>query len=348
MVRDRSGRGEGRDRSSRSSGRRTPRPYVPPTQTQVEYSASQSDKNWDTYIKDQYSIFKPNKGLNRIRILPDTWEHTDTNDKHFGYSVYIHDRVGVDNSTYLCLKMMKGIFCPICEEKDKAYKENDTEYMKELRWKKKVCYFVIDRDNEKEGPQLWPAAAKQIDQELLIKIAKAYRANEPLNVAEPSGKGYDVEFNYTPPAGEKPGQYSSVDIVRHPTPLGNDAWVIFVEDNPIPDCLIYRDSDYIEERAFGKGKVEEDKDLGETEKTEEQEEPNSTKESKSKYSFEEIQDMRRGKLEDLAIAELGFTEKEVEDFETKDLREEICKDLKLESSNEGSIKDKVQRMREKY
>lgn len=247
---DRSERG-GRDRDDtprRGRDSESSRPSFSYRARSVESAKKRAEggsKDFDTYVSDSVQLFTPNDGPNTIRILPPTWE----NPEHFGIDIFVHYGVGPDQQSYLCLHKMKGEACPICEERAEARRNGeDEDYIRELEPSRRSLFYLVDRDKEKEGVQAWSAPFSKIDQ-AIVKVSIDRKTQEVLPIDHPD-EGYDVEF-------DKKGkgistQYTGVAIARRSSPLGNDKWLQFAQDNPLPDILVYYDYDHIK-NAFGGG-----------------------------------------------------------------------------------------------
>lgn len=249
---DRGGRDSGRDRDSRDRGGRDSGrggrrnfTYQARSAEDVKKRAAESSKDFDTYLREDVKTYKPADGTNLIRILPPTWEDP----KHFAIDIWVHYGVGPDDQAYLCLHKMKGEDCPICEELQRARRDREgEEYVKSLEPTRRSLFYLVDRDNEKEGVQAWAAPFSRIDQ-AIVKVSVDRRTNEVLPIDDPDD-GYDVSFDR---GGKGIGtQYSGVAIDRRPSPLGKDEWLNFAIDNPLPTILEYHDYDHIA-KVFGGG-----------------------------------------------------------------------------------------------
>lgn len=185
--------------------------------------------------------FRPEGGDYTIRVLPATWE----NPTHFGYDIFIHYGVGPDEQKYLCPKEMKGEPCPICEERERAIKDGDKDYANDLKPTKRVLYYLVDRDQEREGTLAWPAPWT-VDRDL-NNIIIDKKTGEVLPIDDPDN-GFDVSF-----AKEGKGmktKYIGLQIARRESDLGNNKWLDYAVANPLPDILRVYDYDHIA-KVFG-------------------------------------------------------------------------------------------------
>ncbi len=235
--RGRSERG-GRDSQRASSGFR----YRERSVDDYKKRGDQGGSDFDKYLDDSIKMFKPADGDNCVRILPPTWKEAN----HYGLDIYLHYEVGPDKQTYLCLHKMKGEDCPICEERDKATKEGDSEYADSLKPNKRVLVYMLDRNDEKEGLQVW-SMPWTVDRDL-CKLMVDKKTGELLPIDHPE-EGYDVEFERKGKAQRT--QYIGIAIARRESSLDNDAALEQAEELPLPDALHYFSYDHIQKAFSG-------------------------------------------------------------------------------------------------
>lgn len=239
---DRGSRRRDRD-DDRRSGSSSGFTYRARSPEQTRQRSEKGANDYDRIVSEGIKNWKPNDGLNRIRILPPTWPDAE----HYGYDIYVHYSVGADRGQYLCLHRMLGKPDPIEEERQRARRDGDEQYAKDLDAKRRVGVYLIDRDHEREGVQFW-AMPWTLDRDI-VKVSMDRSTGEVLPIDHPE-EGFDVEF-------EKKGskdrtEYLGVAIARRSTPLGKSSWLDFAVENPIPDQLQYFDYEHIA-KAFGGG-----------------------------------------------------------------------------------------------
>lgn len=197
----------------------------------IKKKATRFSGDSDAMYKEAFQRFSPESGTNKVRLLP-------ANDEYWGIEVYIHWLdVDGNNRPYLCPKKMKGEDCPICDEAKKARADGDEKYEKQLRPSEKLLTWVIDRNNEEDGPKLW-----DIPKMVEIDInggAVDEDTNEPLPLDDPAD-GYDIRF--TKEGKGLNTRYHSVNIARRESPLHDDedtaiAWLDFIEENPLEEVI---------------------------------------------------------------------------------------------------------------
>lgn len=355
----RGGRDEEESRGGRSSRSSGSYQYQERSAADTKKRSSQGANDFDKILKDHIKMWKPNDGDNRIRILPPTWKDA----KHFGLDIYVHYAVGPDRQSYLCLSKMKGEADPIAEEREIARRDDDEKYAKDLEAKRRVLVYLIDRDHPKDGVQAW-SMPWTVDRDI-VKVSVDKSNGEVLPIDHPE-EGYDIEF-------EKKGakdrtEYLGVAIARRSTALGDDAWLDYAMDNPLPDQLNFFDYDHIAKVFGGTGAHKEksrdrddhdDKPAGrgrdESPKRGREEAPARRGEPETP-TWDSVHAMTGDELEDLIDQEkLDIDPKEAKD--DLDLAEWICEEMKIkkvesgrrrvtESPKDENVNDRLRKMRE--
>lgn len=352
----RGGRDRDDDRSSRSSrGGRSGFVYHKRSADDVKKRAEHGGgSDFDVYFNRDIKMYKPKDGDNTIRILPPTWEGAE----HYGLDVFVHYGVGPDRQTYLCLHKMKGEPCPICEERQRAQRSGDEEYAKELEPKRRVVVYLIDRDAEKEGVQAY-AMPQGTDQDI-VKISVDKRTGEVFGIDNPD-EGFDVMFERTG-TGIKT-RYEGIQLARRESSLGNDDWLQFAVDNPIPDQLVYYSYDRIAQEFGGSGEHRESRDRddrSDSKSKQRDDEPRQRGRSRDadepELTWDGVHAMTSRELDDLVEAKrLDIKPNDANDDE--ELADWICEDLGIkketprrtrvqaEEPDKGDVKDRFRRMR---
>jgi hypothetical protein len=257
----------------------------------IKKRAKQRGGSFDPVWDPRYTIYKAKEGDNLLRILPRVDEKADD----FGIEAWVHSSVGPDNQQYLCRESIdpdnlpdgeEPSSCAVCDEIKRANRENEADYAKEMRPYKRVLVWVIDRDKEGEGPQLYPMPWTIERDIATLSVDK--RTKEIFYVDEPED-GYDVEF-HREGTTQTNTKYSAVRIARRSSPLSDDEdeandWLRFVGENPLRNVLVLFEYDHIEKSFAGKEEEEEDDD-----DDEEEERPRSRKTSKKKKRRREEED----------------------------------------------------------
>ncbi len=205
---------------------------------------------YDSWLSPDVQLYKSKEGECTVRIMPATWADTDKWGDNWDIGTYIHYNVGSDKAAYLCLSKMKDEPCPPCEARDQTA---DDDERKALAASFRPLCYVIDRDDEKAGPQAWSMPLKSLFQEINARsVDKKTRA--PILIDHPD-EGFDVIFN-------RKGQglttdYTAVEVSRDPSPLHDDPkiqkrWLDYIEAHPLPDILNYYDEDHIRKTLFGR------------------------------------------------------------------------------------------------
>jgi len=280
----------------------------------------QSAGTRDNYIKDEIALYKPSEGENLLRILPPTWEEP----VHYGLDIYVHYNIGPDSAAYLCLDKMLAKPCPICEERNKAEHEGDKDYAKKLKPTKRVLFYLIDRDKEKEGLKAW-ASPWTVDKEIMIQATDS-RTREFFPVDDPD-EGFDVKITRTG-IGEQT-KYS-VTIARRPSSIElDDATWDTLEEIPCPESLIYYEYDHISQIFEGT--------TTEAASSTESKEPSNKGFEKLEVTYEEVQATSGSDLDKL-VDEAALS-LDPGSFESdQELADAICDELGLKKPSTTSTK----------
>lgn len=235
--------------------------YKARTKEDIKTRANMRGGNFDSIIKPQYKVYKVKEGKNLIRILPPTWDDA----KHYGYDLYVNYGIGGDNQSYLSLSKMKGSKDPLQEAKRAAEADGDKETAKALNPTQRIAMWIVDRQAEEEGPQLW-LAPFTVDKDI-CNISFDEDTKEVVFVDDPEN-GCDVRF-YKEGTGLNTRYDASKMRLLKASPLFDDEGLQeetlqYVADNPVPDCLQFYDYEHISMVFGGQARVEKADDDEET------------------------------------------------------------------------------------
>jgi hypothetical protein len=231
--------------------------YKPRNKDSVKERANMKGGNYDSYIKPKFKQWKPKDGKNIIRILPPTWD--DAN--HYGLDIYINWGIGADNQTYLSLSKHGKGADPIAEARLEAQREGNSDLAKELNPRQRILYWVIDRNDEEEGPLLWAAPFtfdKSLSNLCIDEDTKAV-----IFIDDPN-KGRDVRF-YKEGTGLNTSYDASKMKVLAASSIHEDEgiqaeWLEFITENPLPEVLNFYEYDHIKAVFDGKAQKPADDD----------------------------------------------------------------------------------------
>jgi hypothetical protein len=231
--------------------------YQNRTKDDLKERANMKGGNFDTYIKGSFKQWKPKEGKNRIRILPPSWDDA----RHYGLDIYVNFNIGADNQSYLSLSKHGKGEDPLAEARREAQKDGDKALAKNLNPSQRILYWIIDRNDEDEGPLLW-AAPFTFDKSL-SNLCIDEDTKEVIFIDHPS-KGRDVRF-YREGTGLKTNYDPSKMKVLNPSPICEDEgleneWLDFIEANPLPEVLNFYTADHIRAVFDGQAGREEDDD----------------------------------------------------------------------------------------
>lgn len=208
----------------------------------VKERANMKGGGFDSWIKPAFKTFKPKDGKNIIRVLPPTWEGA----KHYGYDIFVNYGIGVDNQSYLSLSKMKQEADPLQEARKEAERDGDKELTKALSPNQRILMWLIDRNDEDEGPQLW-AAPFTVDK-AFANLSFDEDTKDVVFIDDPE-QGCDIRF-YKEGTGLTTKYDASKMRLMKPSHLHEDQglqdeWLAFIQDNPLPTVLNFYDYDHI-------------------------------------------------------------------------------------------------------
>jgi hypothetical protein len=191
-------------------------------------------------------------GDNCYRYLPATWDDAD----HYGYTIFVHNGIGQDNSTYLCPRKMLGKACPTCEAAKEAKDAGEAVEEKALRVQERILSYVLDRDGDEPDKPLPYSQSWTQDRDGSALCVNS-RTGEILYIDHPDS-GYDVSFKKIG-TGLKT-KYSAWAIDRSPSPIHEnqkiqDEILAHITENPIPSILNFFDYDYLKAALDGSVEV---------------------------------------------------------------------------------------------
>lgn len=221
--------------------------------------AAQSGGLYDSFIDTKFKLFKPKEGFNELRIMPPTWKDA----KHYGFDIWLHRDIGPDHSTYACADKMLGKPCACCDaRREEETQRGDPDDIDALKPQRVVAMWIIDRNNEGDGPQIWTPSWGMDKDFTMLAIDK--RHGSVLRIDHPS-EGYDIEFTRT--GTQLKTKYEGKAIARKPSYLADDEkteekWLQYITDNPLPECVRYFSYEHVEQTYGGKARRK-DPDTGE-------------------------------------------------------------------------------------
>lgn len=299
----------------------------------VARRAKHSSGMYDSTIMDGFTQFKPKEGENQVRILPFTWEDMEKWGTSWEIMIYVHNNIGPDRGSFLCLNHMNDEPCPVCEARREAV---DDEERSALRPSERALCWLIDRNDEKAGPQLWSMPIKTVFK--VINARSTDKKSGALLLIDDPEDGYDVFFTREG-TGIKT-DYTGVEIDRDPTPLHENEktqnkWLDYIQENPLPDVLNFQEPDYIEKvmsgRVSKKAEDEEEEttttrrtarkrpseEADETEEEAEAKPSRRTSRAKAEPEEEEEAEVPSGRTGRRSSREADHEEEEVEEKDTR-------------------------------
>lgn len=242
--------------------------YQKRTAEDVKARANMKGGNFDSYIKPKYKQWKPKDGKNLIRILPATWDLEDTpwqEKKHCGLDIYVNFSIGPDNQAYLSLsRHLKGDD-PLLEAKREAQRDGEKELAKALNPSQRILYWMIDRNDEEEGPLLW-ASPFTFDKSLNNLCVD--EDTKDVIFIDGEEDGNDVRFYKEGTGLTTKYDPSKMKILAksfiHEDEDIQQKWLDFIVANPLSDVLNFYDYEHIKTTFDGQaGRKDEDEEAEE-------------------------------------------------------------------------------------
>lgn len=294
------------------------RAYVPRSEKDVEEHANQSGGMFDSIFKPGVDVWRPKNGDNTIRFLEPTWEPH----RYYGYEIWVHNGVGPDNGTYLCLNKMQRKQCPVCEASLEAKRSGEDDEAASLTSKKRFVCWILDRAERDANPQIY-SMPWTVDRDIAA-LCKNRRTGKVLFIDHPD-EGYDVSFTRKTGADAKMTKYFGFQIDHDPSPLVDDDKKLdeireYITENPVPDQLRFYSYDHIKAALTG-GAKDEDKELDEPEKNEEEEETKLSRKpstAKRQQTEEELPEDEEDDEEDTRSRRRVSPKQEKKDKEVED------------------------------
>lgn len=244
--------------------------------------------------KKKPANFKPQKGKQRISILPYTVSgnnHPDLKEGDMDYKlqIYIHQGVGVNNDSIICMNRTFGKPCYICEERkrlmDDGY-EWDSDEVAALGSSKRCWYNVEVPGQEDKGVQIWHKASwKNFEKRLCSTAEEDY---EEIIIFADLEAGAYVDFKGVENSF---GKIKYIDFenfsLKERPELSEDK---LDEVYQLDDLLIIPTYEEVKALFLGMDTEETEKSDDEEEETEEKEEKPKTSRRKPKKEAEEADD----------------------------------------------------------
>jgi hypothetical protein len=229
------------------------RSFKPLDQKRVKEGASRTGSRFDSIFKQDVKTLKLTEGVNNLRILrgPD--------DTYWNETIHVHSYVGAKKSTYLCPRMMgKSKRCPICDASNEAAEAGDKEEAGTLSVKDRHITYVINRDDEKQGLQVWDMSwsqARDID-------ATSDTKRGVLDISHPD-EGFDIQISRQGKGLNT--RYVGLQIDRESSPLSDDArqqdaWLEEATNKPLSSLLKFYPEDYLADILSGKVEEKDEED----------------------------------------------------------------------------------------
>ena len=289
----------------------------------------------------------------KVRLLP---VHPIDNINFYGLTVHVHTNVGVNGDQYLCLKRMKNIACPICEQQISLW-DAEPEMAKELYPQTRYLVWMVDLSlsKDKQVAQIWSCPRTAMDDVLGVSYKKA--TDEILNLAN-IDDGIAIYFDREKTPNTTFSKYKNFQLDDSPT-QAKDEWLEGIVS--FSDIIEYATYDEIKNVFLGLSNedVSPKKDVSPSVETTTRSET-TQKEVKQEIVNNKtdempitnsIDDMDRTQLEEFALIVLAddYEDSEIKDMGTKKLRR-LAKEApakKVDKIEEGTPEDPKEALKRK-
>jgi hypothetical protein len=231
--------------------------YTPPSDTLIQDRKS-PPSNFDNILKESYRRYKlklkARPDAYKIRILPASWQGMPQFagvPLAWAIKFGIHYHIGADNGAYVCnLSLNHQPTCSLCNIQSEFARKGDKASSDLIRAQTRAMAWVIDRENEVKGPQLFefPATLEQN----IWNVSLDKETRKMRYVDDPIG-GHNL---FLTRVGDDQKTRWFPEVAPSATPLSNNpeqaaAWLQFVFENPLPGVLNFYPDEYISEIFAG-------------------------------------------------------------------------------------------------
>jgi len=201
----------------------------------------------------------------------------------------------------------------MCEERSKLDVDGDKDAASELRPSPSQLCWIIDRNREEDGPQVFLMPSTKLEGPI-CDLSRDPDTGERLKIEHPES-GYDITF--TRKGTGRNTDYSAAAVARKASFLSEDEkeedeWLSFIEENPLPKMVKRYEYDYLKQ-VFG--------GLVSSRRSKADDEDGSQKSSRRGEVEEEVQDeeiprsRRRARVEEIDEEDEELDEPEKEEEE---------------------------------
>lgn len=174
----------------------------------------------------------------------------DEGEVHFERTFWVHRRIGIDPSTYVCPRKTAGQRCPICEDVDRKRDDEsvDADSLKALLPKERQLWIVRDVEEGEDSYSLWDYSYHLFGKQLDNRIKDADEEDEYEFFASlKGGQTLRVGFSEESYGGGKYYECSSIDFKSR-----EDLPASLLDEMPcLDDLLVIRPYDELQAIYLG-------------------------------------------------------------------------------------------------
>ena len=244
-------------------------------------------------------ILKSDKAV-RLDIIPyevgEGNPYADKGELHYERTYFVHPRIGIDQTSFVCLSKTCGDPCPICEYRGKLMKDPDADedLIKDLGPKERQLFHVKDTKDQDKGVQIWDMSFHLFGKKLDYEIKNSDEDDNYENFAELEG-GFTLKLGVEESHYGKISFFEVVSVNFKPRSKDYDEDIL-EETICLDDILIIKEYDELKEIFLQTTDEDEDekKDKkgkkGKKGKKQEEEEPENDDEDEDDKDNDEDED----------------------------------------------------------
>ena len=172
--------------------------------------------------------------------------YADPGELHYERTYFVHRAIGVDQTSFICLKKTNSEDCPICEFRAKLMKDPDADeaLIKGLAPKERQLFNVINTKDKDKGVQVWDISFHLFGKRLDTEIKNSDEDDGYENFAELEG-GFTLKCSVEEKSfGQTFYEVSSINFKPRNDDYDED---ILEETTCLDDILIIKEYDELKE-----------------------------------------------------------------------------------------------------
>lgn len=155
------------------------------------------------YLKD--CVLYKFQDVNFIRILP------PVADDDYQKELAVHSWIGAYDGSYLCLRIMRGEICPVCELNKEARLDENEELIKLTAYKRRVIYQILDVSERPQSRGVMVMDAPITLAEEILRQSVNKKTGEIIDISDPE-EGREIYFEKIKLKNKQFPEYKGVQV----------------------------------------------------------------------------------------------------------------------------------------